>query len=381
MNPIEPYVLSKELVEKQEVKFVVESSDNFIGLKLLELEKYPKIFLFIDYKFYTQNSKFLSKLFSLHKKISIIKINSIENSKNLSEFVHYVESLEIGECSKKDLILAVGGGVVLDLTAFLASVYMRGINLIMIPTTLIGMADASTAGKTCMNTSKTKNLIGSFYLPDIVYNNIKLLKGCSEHSLRQGVSEIFKYGLLGSKELIDLLLQNKDINDDEHFVKILKIVIGVRFSIRKFNPLASNLGHTFGHALEKYSDYKVAHGDAISIGIVLALKFALMKGLLKNKIYIEIISWMKLLGLNTYIDSSVNSKEIASLMCKDKKSFADNIGLILISDVEKPIICDDQPFYYVKKSEISDFLEKFMSESCYVKNDWWLSLLNNGYKT
>ena len=155
----------------------------------------------------------------------------------------------------------------------------------------------------------------------------------------------------------------------------------MRFSIRIFNPLASNLGHTFGHALEKYSDYKVAHGDAISIGIVLALKFALMKGLLKNKIYIEIISWMKLLGLNTYIDSSVNSKEIASLMCKDKKSFADNIGLILISDVEKPIICDDHPFYYVKKREISDFLEKFMSESCYVKNDWWLSLLNNGYKT
>lgn len=373
-----PYSFQRELSEKQHVIFIIDPSEDFSAIEQLKLSKYPKVFLFVDTIVFELYQNVIDKLNSMHKQIILTKIESNENAKNISLYGEYVQILSDGACSKKDLLLAVGGGVVLDVISFLASTYMRGVNLIMIPTTLIGQTDASTAGKTCMNTDASKNLLGTFFLPKIVYNNIHFLKTCSEHSLRQGFSELFKYGLLDSQELINLIVKFKDSPDDLLMSHIIKVAIGVRFDIRTYNPLASNLGHTFGHALEISSNYRVSHGDAISIGIVMALRFSLEKGLVMDNFFTRVISWMKKLELNTFIDSDTNPEEIATLMCNDKKSHDDMIGLILIKDVACPIRPDEQPFNYVEKDEMERYLKEFISDSNYVKKNHWNHLSQNG---
>jgi len=374
MNSI---IINEELVERQKVKFIIDTSEDYVEVEQFELKQYPKTFVFIDSIIFNEYHNFVKYLLSLHQNVLITKISSNESIKNIFNYPDYIEILTNGKCSKKDLIIAIGGGVILDFVGFLSSTYMRGISLIMVPTTLIGMADASTAGKTCMNMDTSKNLLGSFYLPKIVYNNIRFLKTCTEHSLRQGISEIFKYGLLGSRDLIDLLLQKRNLTNDVYISEILMIVIGIRFNIRKINPLASNLGHTFGHALEKYSNFNVAHGDAISIGVVMALMFSLEEGLISDRVFNNIYSWMRIIGLNTYLDPKINPEDIAAIMSKDKKSFDDNIGLVLIKDVANPILINGSPFYFVKENKISNFIKRFINNKKFIKDNCWELLSAN----
>ena len=304
-------------------------------------------------------------------------IKAVESSKNLNSFLNLIEILESKKCSTRDLIIAIGGGVVLDVSSFLASTYMRGVPLMMIPSTLIGQADASTAGKTCLNSMHSKNLVGSYYLPKIVYNNIEILSTTSPHSIRQGISEIFKYGLLGSKKLINLLEKYSTNKDKSFLIDIIKETIKVRLAIRKKHPLASNLGHTFGHAIEKCTNYAVSHGDAISVGTVMALEFGNRIGITTNQVKSNIIEKMQLLGLNVYIDSSLNVFELTDIMMRDKKSFQNQIGLVLLKDIEKPYYDKENPFYYVKPNEINEFFDIFINKSNFTKENHWNYLMGN----
>ena len=130
-----------------------------------------------------------------------------------------------------------------------------------------------------------------------------------------------------------------------------------KFEIRKFNPLASNLGHTFGHAIEKMTDYKIKHGDAISIGTIISLRFSLEKKLISQELFDYIFKMMNYLDLKTSTKIKFNKIKWVNLMLKDKKSYDDNIGLILIRDIGFPVIKNKLPFYYVKKDEMIKFLD------------------------
>ncbi len=221
------------------------------------------------------------------------------------------------------------------------------------------MADASTAGKTGLNLGKFKNLIGTIYLPSIVYINPIFLRTCSKIDLRQGWSEIFKYGLLGSKELIRSINQyfDKNSKDNNMILKIIKKTIHIRIKIMKINPLASNLGHTFGHAIEKITNNKISHGDAVSMGIVLALKFAKNKKLLSQNKFSSIVSMMKKIGLVTELNFKFSKKKLLNYMLKDKKSFDNKVGLILIKDVGRPYMKNSLPFFYCESEEMLNFIK------------------------
>ena len=347
----------KDLYTYEKTKFIIDDCKNFKNFDKNFLTKHSKIFIFIDNNVYSKHKKFLDLLNKINQKIYIKKIVSNEKAKNIINYPSYINFLSSYNCSKKDLIIGMGGGVVLDISGFVASTYMRKINLMLVPTNLIGMADASTAGKTCLNTNSGKNLIGTFYLPKVVYNNISFLETSNNVSFRQGFSEIFKYGLLSSNQLVQLMIKYKANNSNALLKKILKLAIDKRFEIRKFNPLASNLGHTFGHAIEKMTDYKIKHGDAISIGTIISLRFSLEKKLISQELFDYIFKMMNYLDLKTSTKIKFNKIKWVNLMLKDKKSYDDNIGLILIRDIGFPVIKNKLPFYYVKKDEMIKFLD------------------------
>jgi 3-dehydroquinate synthetase len=346
----------KSLVTEEKTKFIIDDSKSFKGFDKVFFHKHPKVFIFADTNVLRKHKLFLNFVSKLNKKIYIKKIISNEKAKNIVNYSNYIDFLSSNSCSRKDLIIGIGGGVVLDIAGFVASTYMRKINLMLVPTNLIGMADASTAGKTCLNTNSGKNMIGTFYLPNVVYNNINFLQTGSNISFRQGFSEIFKYGLLSSKELVDLMIKYKVDKSNKTLKKILKLAIDKRFEIRMFNPLASNLGHTFGHAIEKMTNYKIKHGDAISIGTIISLRFSLEKKLITKDLFNYIYKTMKYLDLKTFTKIKFNNTYWVSLMLKDKKSYDDNIGLILIKGIGLPVINKKSPFFYVKKNEMIKFL-------------------------
>ena len=346
----------KKLVFHQKTKFIIDDSKHFKKFDTKFVKSHPKLFVIIDNQVLIKHKFFISFLKKINSNVFIKKISSNEKIKNVKFYNSFIKFLSNKNCSSKDLIIAVGGGVVLDISGFLASTYMRKIDLLMIPTNLIGMVDASTAGKTCLNTDNGKNLIGTFYLPNIVYNNINFLKSTNKSSLRQGFAEIFKYGLLSSKKLIKLVLKYKIKPSDQLLKEIIKLTINKRFEIRTFNPLASNLGHTFGHAIEKMTNYKVKHGDAISIGTVLALKFSIHEKIIKVSLYSYIIKLMKQIDLCTSIKTRFDSKKWVTLMLKDKKSYDNKIGLILIKDIGKQYKINNLPFYYASKEKMIKFL-------------------------
>ena len=350
-------MISKTLVSKQEVKFIIENDKNFKKFKKINFNKYPKIFVFTDKKFYSLYSKFINLINKTSKKkFFLVKVNSKEKIKDLRNFEKYAKYLIKKNCSKHDLIIAVGGGTIIDLMGFLSSVLLRGVELFLIPTNLIGMADASTAGKTGLNLGKLKNLIGTIYLPSKVYINTFFLKSCSRRDLRQGWSEILKYGLLGSKKLVKMIDNYFDKKNEKLILSIIKETINIRLKIMKINPLASNLGHTFGHAIEKLTNNKITHGDAVSIGTVLALKYSITRKIFPEKKFKKIMVLMKKIGLITSLDFRFPEKKLLGYMLKDKKSFDNKVGLILIKDIGKPFMKNYLPFYYCNKFEMLQYL-------------------------
>lgn len=248
---------------------------------------------------------------------------------------------------RNSVLFVVGGGVVGDLGGFAASIVLRGIPVVQVPTTLLSQVDSSVGGKTGINTSEGKNLVGSFYQPVAVLCDTDTLKTLPLRELRAGYAEIVKYGLLGSVDFYDWLEANGKnvlaLNPDAliHAVKTscamkADIVGGDEREMMGGRRALLNLGHTFAHALEAAAgfDGRLLHGEAVSIGMVLAFRLCVKMGLCAGQDATRMETHLKSLGLMTEISDikpalTQSADDILNLMYHDKKSSNGKIGFIL----------------------------------------------------
>lgn len=272
-------------------------------------------------------------------------IKSGEEHKNIENVLNIIESLAASGFSRSDYIVALGGGVICDMAALAASLYMRGMELILIPTTLLAMVDASVGGKTAVNLKYGKNLIGSFYLADNILICKDFLKSLDKVNISCGIAEIIKYSCISSEYIINLLKKSIKIKEGEYIINynhidlLLKECIKVKLEIieddlyDKGNRNILNLGHTIGHAIEKKSEFSIPHGIAVAMGLSFIGKLCLKKGILSNKSYDILMDCLKYYIPKT--DLPFKIKDLIPYILKDKKNNSDKQTLILFEDFGK----------------------------------------------
>ena len=352
------------------IRFVLDDDPSLDWLRTCDLSAYQRIFIYIDATVQRIWGTALTAAFASHgQAVFWMPLEASESTKSLDFYPTALAFLETNGASRYDLVVGIGGGIVLDLVSFLTSTYMRGLPFYAIPTTLVGQMDASTAGKTCLNTPSAKNVLGTFYYPRVVYNNICFLSTNTPFFLRQGYSEVYKYGLLRSPELIAILEAHRADNAPEHLREVVRRSIDTRVLIRKQDSLASNLGHTFGHAIEKLSNYNILHGDAISAGTVMALHYARRRGLARDGAPERIVEQMKRFNLNVFFQAGTSADDMVRLMLRDKKSSADALHLVLIRDAGEPYFEAGSFFYRAEPNDVRQFLAEYLATSPFAHPD------------
>ena len=288
-------------------------------------------------------------------------IPSGEDSKSLSVYEEIIKYCIRINLSRKSLIIALGGGVVGDLAGFVASTYMRGIDVCQVPTSLLSQVDSSVGGKTGINIGNFKNIIGTFYQPKFTYINIDALKTLSYNEFIAGMAEVIKYSIIYDYDFLDYLINNSEniLNKDNktlHYMvkKCIEIKADIVSKDEKEGDLRKilNFGHTFGHGVEKLC--KISHGEAVSIGMNMAFKLALEKGYINGSYYDKFINACDKFNLPLNFNISLDekdeiteeskdkiNKEILEIMKNDKKNSFGKINLILPIGFGKVKIIDD----------------------------------------
>ena len=257
-----------------------------------------------------------------------------EESKNGRTYLTLLNTLAEKRLTRTDALVALGGGVVGDLTGFAAATFLRGIACIQIPTTLLACVDSSVGGKTAIDLPAGKNLAGAFYQPDLVLCDPDLIESLPEQVFADGCAEVIKYGMLGSAELLKRL-QEKHARDQLEYV-IAKcvdmkreVVESDEFDLGRRQLL--NLGHTFAHSIEKLSGYAISHGSAVAMGMHLITRAALEKGYCPAECLSTLEELLKKHDLP--LRTGYSAQELAEVALSDKKRAGGSINLAIPCDL------------------------------------------------
>jgi 3-dehydroquinate synthase len=254
----------------------------------------------------------------------VVVVPAGEAYKNLETISILWKSFLENGLDRKSTVIALGGGVISDMTGFAASTYMRGINWVAMPTTLLSMVDASLGGKTGFDLPEGKNLIGSFYPPKLVLADPQFLETLPQAELISGMAEVVKHGIISDPELFDLCGRGLGWVK-EHLEEIVKRAITVKIKVIEEDPYekgfraALNLGHTVGHAVELASGFNLRHGEAIAIGMIVEAKYAARIGMTNVNVVESIERAIDSLGLPSQIPGDMSREEIIRAMRMDKK--------------------------------------------------------------
>jgi|TARA_B100001142_G_scaffold142480_1_gene143650 3-dehydroquinate synthase len=280
-------------------------------------------------------------------KVFEIILQQGEKAKSIQNFQKILNFLVESNFDRTDLIIAVGGGVVGDISGYVASSYLRGIPFIQIPTTLLAQVDSSVGGKTAINISAGKNLVGAFYNPKGVIIDTSVLKTLSNREFKAGLAEVIKYALIKNKSLFSLLKRHpKEILLMHH--KIIEEIIFASIHTKaqivtqdeKENGIRAilNFGHTFGHAIEAHGKYKkILHGEAVAKGMKIASKISYLESLISEKDHKKVIALLEMfefdLSLNQY-----NYEELKPYILRDKKIKAGRLNLVLLNQLSNATV-------------------------------------------
>jgi len=267
-----------------------------------------------------------------------------EASKSIENFKKILNTLIEKKFDRSDLIIALGGGVVGDISGYVASSYLRGISFIQIPTTLLAQVDSSVGGKTAINIPAGKNLVGAFYNPKGVIIDTDTLNSLPEREFKSGLAEVLKYGLIQNKYLLSLLYENssevllrKERIIQEIIFESIKSKSKIVIADEKENGLRAilNFGHTFGHAIEANGKYKkILHGEAVAKGMLIASRISF----LENLIPLKDLKKIELLLKDFKFDLSLGEYQYSDLkpyIYRDKKVKAGKLNLILLEKISK----------------------------------------------
>ena len=241
-------------------------------------------------------------------------------------------------------MLALGGGVIGDMAGFAAATYMRGVPLVQLPTTLLAMVDASVGGKVAVDHPRGKNLIGAFKQPELVVIDPLALATLDEAEMQSGWAEVIKAGVIGSPSLFEHLEEA----GDEPSLSVIADAIRVKVTIVEEDPYEKgrravlNLGHTFGHALEVLSGFTLRHGEAVSIGMVAAIRTAVALGLCDEMVEERLVALLQRFGLPTRY-AGYEPREVWKAMATDKKKRGKKLRFVLPRAIGQVVVTDQTP--------------------------------------
>ena len=262
-----------------------------------------------------------------------------EKSKTLETYAELVRSLAALRLSRKDVVIALGGGVTGDMAGFAAATYMRGIDFIQLPTTLLAMVDSSVGGKTAVDLPEGKNLVGAFHQPRAVFCDPDFLETLPERWRVDGMGEVLKYSILGDAALFARLeakpLEPISTADVARCIEMKRDVVS-RDEFESGERKMLNLGHTFGHAIEKLSAYTLSHGSAVATGIAMASRAAAKLGMLAPDALTRIEALVAAMGYRRRVDYPVEA--IVRAMGGDQKVAGSSVDLILPTAVGTCVI-------------------------------------------
>jgi 3-dehydroquinate synthase len=307
--------------------------------------------------------------------VAALHLETLENSLDAAKIFHSTLTLPPGEATKSwtylqktvdflleekteraDIIIALGGGVIGDLVGFAAAILRRGVSFVQIPTSLLAQVDSSVGGKTGINTSQGKNLVGAFHQPSLVLSDVEVLNTLQKRDFMSGYGEVVKYGLLGSEDFFVWLEKNGsalvtgDITARLEAVRMscqIKVDIVAKDETEQGDRALLNLGHTFSHALEAATGYsnRLMHGEGVAIGCVLAFELSARLGLCPQEAPSRVRAHLQKMGMKTEIADIKGSlpaaAELLLIMAQDKKVVGGKLNFVLVNDIGKSFMTSD----------------------------------------
>lgn len=327
-------------LDERSYDIVIKKNSTEFLTEFLAQKNYSKIFIITDENVAKLH---LAKL----PKAETIIIPAGEQTKSFAFLEKICEEILAKGIDRKSLIIAFGGGVVGDLSGFIASILLRGIDFIQIPTTLLAAVDSSVGGKTAINSKAGKNLVGSFYQPKLVLCDLEILKTLPQRELRSGYAEVVKYGFIRDKNFFEFLEKNHSkifAHDEEFLEKIisrsceLKAEIVGRDEHESGERMLLNFGHTFGHVFETETGYsdELLHGEAVALGMAMAAKMSQNLGFIDAKTSQRIVSHLENCGFVTdpkKLRKNWNEENLLKHLAKDKKNESKNLTFILLKEI------------------------------------------------
>jgi 3-dehydroquinate synthase len=287
----------------------------------------------------------LEALESHSKKVTLHVVAVGEDSKSPQVFASALGALARANLDRKSAVIALGGGVVGDLSGFVAASYMRGIAFYQIPTNVLSMVDSSVGGKTGINLPEGKNLVGAFWQPQAVLMDMNTLRSLPQSEFRQGAVELFKHGLLADPSILPDV-ENPEFNpkgDAEFLRDIIQRSVQVKADIVAIDEKEQNiraylnLGHTLAHALESATHHRLSHGEAVAYGLVFDAYLAKQRGYAdETERVLRFLHWMnpKPLGIKDLAD-------LEPYMLRDKKNEAGKVKFVILKKIGEPVMVDD----------------------------------------
>lgn len=310
---------------------------------------------------YMENVK--TVLYEISDTITEFVFEAGEANKNLNVVKNLYENLILNKFERRDILVALGGGVVGDLTGFCAATYLRGIDFIQIPTTLLAQVDSSIGGKTGVDFDSYKNMVGAFHMPRLVYINTSTLNTLNERIFNSGFGEIIKHAYIKDRNYLDFIISNSDKISGRDAGCMEEIIFGsckIKGAVVENDPtekgerMLLNFGHTLGHAIEKLSNFSMYHGECVVLGMICALYISMKRNKISLNEYKNAINIFKSFNYPVTVEG-MSIEDIIRVSKSDKKMNAGQIRFTLLNSIGNAYID-----YNVTEEEMSESLKEIL---------------------